>query len=255
MKLAIIGDLHLGLVYKGENWTPRIIECLTRILHDLKENPVDQVIFLGDIFNTATPTIDALYEAITLFGEFAELCVDIKVLAGNHDVKTKKTQLHHAFELLEATQIDLTGKYNFHVEYIYGEPVIQDGEGMTDFAFFPYMTQRDVDIYNYEYKTEYTDAQDVLDNFYINEMDKHNKNFIVFSHLNAHGGKNGSEIDMPCGKELTLPKNIVDSSYVKKIFNGHLHTKQTIGKVICPGSIENLRFGEGIDRCYYRVEI
>jgi len=119
--------------------------------------------------------------------------------------------------------------------------------------FLSHLTSRDLEIYNKENDKDYETVQEWIDD-YANSLSSEAK-YIAFSHLGFNGAKNGSEVDMPYGRELHIPMNIIEHDSVELIMNGHFHTPQECGKIICPGTIENLRFGEGTERHYYRLEI
>jgi len=79
------------------------------------------------------------------------------------------------------------------------------------------------------------------------------KSIIVFSHLNFLGAKDGGGTELPVHNDLFIPQFLLKDKRVKKVFNGHVHSPQELGKLIVPGSLETLRYGEGIKRFFIRV--
>ena len=61
------------MLYRGDDWTKNIVNCLEQIYNDILTNPVDYIVWLGDFFDSASPDLDALYEFINIKNKFLQM--------------------------------------------------------------------------------------------------------------------------------------------------------------------------------------
>lgn len=95
MKIAIVGDLHLGVTSRKSSVNTAVIrgqhEYIDTMIQEWKDNGVTHVVFLGDIFdNERFIATDVLDYALRLFRDkLAEF--KVFVIAGNHDMRFTNT--------------------------------------------------------------------------------------------------------------------------------------------------------------------
>ncbi|MDF2946308.1 MAG: repair exonuclease family protein YhaO [Bacillales bacterium] len=95
-KLSFIhaADLHLGGTFKGLSYLPNHLlkvvndspyKALENIVNIAILNKVDFVLFVGDTFDTPTPTPKSQYEFIKQLNRLAEENISVYISKGNHD--------------------------------------------------------------------------------------------------------------------------------------------------------------------------
>ena len=88
MKVIAIPDLHIGKTFNVTYGDPAIWEArsLKLVKNILKREQPDKVVFLGDIFNTSSPSFHHIFKFMFEVKDY-----DVSVISGNHDIpKTKK---------------------------------------------------------------------------------------------------------------------------------------------------------------------
>ena len=88
MKRIIIPDIHLDRKFNVTFGDPTIWEkkSLELIKHIIDESNPDQILFLGDVFNTSHPSFHSIFEFLEVVKGH-----DVTVISGNHDIpKTQK---------------------------------------------------------------------------------------------------------------------------------------------------------------------
>jgi len=247
MKVIIIGDLHFGLIYKGISFNERIIECLRQIYVEIKEVRPDLVVLLGDLFHNSGYSIDAITYVIRLLKRYESLGCRIEVVQGNHDKKKFRNDECDLFDLLEEFKFK-------HIEFRRSSISFRaDKDSKSAFLFIPYLDKTDL-------PEEYSNVQQYLNEESKEVLKKLKEKWpkfrvYVFSHLSVEGARTGSEIEFISTTDISVPKCLIESKRVKQIFNGHIHLRQEVGKVIMPGSIESFRFGEGREKFFLEVEL
>ncbi|MDF2607617.1 MAG: repair exonuclease family protein YhaO [Bacillales bacterium] len=92
-------DLHLGGTFKGLSYLPNHLlkvvndspyKALENIVNIAISNKVDFVLFVGDTFDTATPSPKMQYELIKQLNRLAEENINVYISKGNHDGNTGK---------------------------------------------------------------------------------------------------------------------------------------------------------------------
>jgi len=247
MKAITIGCSHFGLVYKGINFNDRIHKCFEQIFDYAQKVKPDIIIFLGDIFHNMGYSMDAMVLVIQWLHNFDSLGCRIEVVQGNHDKKKFSNDEKDVFDLLEVLKFDnimiRRGRLSFYA--VKKEKLA--------FIFIPYLDKSDL-------PEEYSNVQKYIDDMAELVLEKLKSKWqgykaYVFSHLSVEGAKTGSEIEFISSSDISVPKCLIKSQAVKKIFNGHIHLKQEVGKVVMPGSIESFRFGEGSERFFLDIEL
>lgn len=243
MKGIVIGDIHLGVIYKGIDFNERIWKCLDRIFYEILTTKIKFVVLLGDILHNIQYSTDTLILIITFLNNLETLGIPVFVIAGNHDRKKLVQDTKELFDLLKVLRFD-------NIKFIHNELQIREWKKDIAFLFIPHLIKSDIP------EQSESSVQEYLDNQVKHILRISNKHSIyVFSHLAMGGAKVGSENEMLAGKDLEIPKLLLKKRQIKKIFNGHLHLSQEIGKVMMPGSVESFRFGETDRRFYLEVEV
>jgi len=236
----ILGDLHFGLNYKGLDYNIKIFRKVNKIiLETTKGRKVDFIVFLGDIFHYTGLSIDNMMYFLEVI---KYICYDVEcstyVIEGNHDRKTTGKGKKLIFDFYEKI-----GYENIH--FIRRIEIVKFKKQKTIFLFIPNGIDETNNISTQEELER--ESKKILNN---------NKGWkiIVFSHLNVKGAKVMEDVTIE-KYEMSVPSVLIKSKKVKKIFNGHLHIPQVIGKIEMPGSIETLRFGEGSERFFIEISI
>lgn len=94
MKIAIVGDVHLGKAQKGlAEREEDIYDLFSRICNHLIEKKVDVVCFLGDLFDSSHPPVKSISIALEVFENFVNRNIRVILIAGNHDIPSIKTRM------------------------------------------------------------------------------------------------------------------------------------------------------------------
>lgn len=94
MKIAIIGDVHLGKAQKGlPEREDDIYDLFLRISERVIDEKVGIVCFLGDLFDSSHPPVKAITIALKVFENFARNRIKAIAIAGNHDIPSIKTRM------------------------------------------------------------------------------------------------------------------------------------------------------------------
>lgn len=229
-KIAIIGDIHFGLTYRGMEWDNRIEKNLEFIINKLSETKdLLKIFILGDLFHNGEMNVDIFMKVIGSLGYIDSLGVEVNIIRGNHDYKTRGSGNKDFFDVMKLIRFK-------NVRFI-NEPVLEI-ENNIGYVLFPYPCgEEEANIIMKQIKGE--------------KLDK----CFVFTHHNLYEAAKGTEENMICGKDNFVPQVFLNDKRITKIFNGHYHTPQVIGKVEMPGSIETLQMGEGNRREFLLVEI
>lgn len=85
MKLAIFGDLHIGIRRDSTDWHNVAYEWADDMIKNLREHDVKDIVFLGDFFHNrsmiSVNTLDAAGKFIRKFKDF-----NLHMILGNHDL-------------------------------------------------------------------------------------------------------------------------------------------------------------------------
>ena len=243
----VIGDLHDGLEYKGISFSERIEKCVDQVVEEceIQKGKMAFITLLGDIIHLAGMNPDLMISIINTLRKLDVFGCPIFVLQGNHDIKTRSTGKNTLFDVMKQVEFNNVHFLDFPTLFNLAE---KDGCNY-DLVFVPY------GLY---------DLEDSLAKVHkvIKELDENREGkpqIIAFTHHDLpqeHSSyKHGSEVDMKYGRVIIIPESLLISDRVVKIINGHIHTPNTIGKIEMPGSLEVLRFGEGKERYFLKVDL
>lgn len=85
MRLAVFSDLHLGIKQNDESWQLYAMNWCEWFINKLKENNIEDVVFLGDFFHSRnTISVDTLYTTALILDKLKQF--KIHMIYGNHDL-------------------------------------------------------------------------------------------------------------------------------------------------------------------------
>lgn len=233
MRVAVIGDTHLGRSLYGYDLTPSIRATMYSFFRFCQAHRVDVAVHLGDLFDGPRPHLALEKLAIQWCNEFERAGIQLHLLAGNHDV-VSKGGIFSALAPLKAIDYkhvhvhDTMSTYRRH----------QDAELL--FAPFPS-------------PAAYDGHADWLVQLSI--LRAHCKrNVIIFSHLNVEGAKLGEQDWVYRGGDYSLPYGWPMEDDVALVVSGHIHKQQWgRGRHLLLGAAQRLRFCERYDPCSFAL--
>lgn len=211
---AIIPDIHLGATYDGCDRTEDIKKILIEIQKVIKNSPVQDVIFLGDIFDSPHVSYSIVSWFITYLKGF-DPKIKIVILKGNHDGEIN-TRRGSPLQDVEASGLAI----------VFWEPT----------------------VYGNSFYIPYT-SQDKLDEFCktLPEGIKY-----AFTHLDIPGTIPGIEKQIGRGLSYSIPRKVLDYPGIR-VFAGHVHKPQTIAHVDVIGSLIISDISERHDRKHWII--
>jgi hypothetical protein len=218
MKIAVIGDTHLGRKLKSFNLTPYIFDVMNDFFYFCIKNNVDMAIHMGDVFDTPRPDVDLVSKLILWVNAFEENKTPLFLLTGNHDV-VSGCRSYSALEPLK----------NFRYQHVtvVDSPMVEE-----ECLFLPFPS-----FSLYENSREWE--------LEVSEIIKNRSFKYVFSHLNIDGIPLGEQDWVYRGGSYNLPlRELKDKDLHIRLVNGHIHKKQWFSNVDIVGSAQRLRFSE-----------
>jgi DNA repair exonuclease SbcCD nuclease subunit len=103
LKLALISDTHFGVKKSDKTFLENQLKFFYReFIPYLKENDIDTVAILGDLFDTRNSLNTYMKtEVFTLFETFAKENIKIYIFMGNHDIYFRNTNQIHSLTFLK----------------------------------------------------------------------------------------------------------------------------------------------------------
>ena len=193
MRIWFLSDLHFGCRADNEIWLKDYSDYFYNVFIPLFKKEYregDIVCSLGDIFdNRSTVGINTINIVIDIFERIAEICPDIRLIVGNHDIYNKSSN--------DVTTLNIL-KYIKGVK-IYYKPEVEVIGGKT-VLFHPWMEDKE--------------KQSKL-------LSKFNGDYI-FGHLDVYGVDNNAK------GVRSKSENAVNISEFKKaeVYAGHIHLRQ-----------------------------
>jgi DNA repair exonuclease SbcCD nuclease subunit len=220
MKILLVGDQHhrLELPYAAafEDGRRGEWENVVATIHSASHR-ADLVILMGDNLNARHNHSSVLADFVNFLQGFGKK--EVRILTGNHERYGLSTALDF---------LDLTMKENWCVHTTPCGPVNFNG---TTISFIPYMTPAMVEGAE--------GNEDAVEKF----METLVPADIAVMHQGITGAKvHGTMVDL--FNEMVFPQTTLEKKF-KKIFSGHIHQAQTVGKKIqMTGSIFSMEVGE-----------
>ncbi len=132
MRFFHLADLHLGKMVNGFSLLPDQEHILQEVLHLAEEHRPAAVLLAGDIYDRATPPV----EAVRLYDDFltklATLGITVLVIAGNHD---SPERLGFAGQLLGRQSIHSYGPFEGKAHTV----TLEEGDTVADFHLLPFL--------------------------------------------------------------------------------------------------------------------
>ena len=228
MRGVFCGDWHYGLSVEDLDRTPDVHKAVEFIIDEAIRVEADFVSVGGDLTDNNTPLPDHIALLIQVFNRLEEAEIPTFVLRGNHEAISAPGRLW------ALTPLERVGYENVH---FITEPKLINYEDVT-FLFLPHATRSQAIEHGFKTAQEFIDAKaEEL-------LKKVSKTCTVISHYNVNGARAGTEAMMLRQTDLQLPAIVMRSPKVEQIVNSHIHTAQTKGKIIMPGSRVCTDFGD-----------
>ena len=212
MRVAVIGDLHLGKTLYGFDLTPHVRQAMHEFFELCRTLKVGAAVCLGDVYDKPAPSVSLQKLVIQWANEFERACIDLHLLAGNHDVTS------NAFAPTALESIRVAAPFQ-HVHVIDRPTVVRDVGTMLPFPS-PGI---------YESHEHYVAA--------VNRLHHHEP--FAFAHLNVSGAKLGEQEFVYRGADHALPEGPW-----RAVLNGHIHKPQRLGAIWIVGAAERTSFSE-----------
>ena len=235
MKLAIIGDVHLGKAQKGlSEREDDIYDLFLRISERLINEKVGIVCFLGDLFDSSHPPVKAISVALNVFENFAKNNIKVILIAGNHDIPSIKTRM---------CPVEITKTNECIIEISTKNPVFKFNEHNLNVYICG------VEYHPPEKRQSLIKAlENISSSLLLNSGSEKNLNILLLHQ--------GLKEFSPAEEEISLTEipNVFDY-----IFVGHLHLRmeKSHGRtnVILPGSIEIGSVGEVVKQMHNEASV
>lgn len=230
MKFLVRGDLHLDLVSDG---VPRLEEqerVVERTIEAIRMLEPDVFVDLGDLFDRPKPSPSAYAVALSYLRRVRRDCRAF-VLAGNHDKPSRGI-----VSALEPV-LNLDGFADVVVA-----PRVVDVDGIL-LIFLPFVTDWEAR------HVEVESAQTLLDYFVEISLKslKDGERAVAFTHLEVPGSKLADDERVQRDVGTSIPKELLEDDRVLRIYAGHVHKYQRVGKTTVVGSALHVDFGEAAD--------
>lgn len=238
MKIAIVGDVHLGKAQKGSAERENdIYDLFSRICNRMVDEKVNIVCFLGDLFDSSHPPVRAIFTALSEFENLAKNNIKVILIAGNHDLPSIKTRMCP----LELSKFNENMDNNI-IELSSQNPIFKFNENNTN-----------INICGVEYhppekrQSLIKTLENISSHILLNSSEK-NLNILLLHQ--------GVREFSPTEEEISLTEipNIFDY-----IFVGHLHLRRERlhgkAKVYMPGSIEIGSVSEVIEQMHSEANV
>ena len=212
MKIWFLADLHFGCRADNEIWLKDYSDYFYNVFIPLLKDKYEEgdiVCSLGDVFdNRNSIGINTINTVIDIFEKIAEICPDIRLIVGNHDIYNKSSN--------DITTLNIL-KYIKGVK-IYYEPEVEVIGGKT-ILFHPWIENKEI--------------QSKL-------LSKFNGDYI-FGHLDVFGVESNSK-----GIKVKS-SNAVNMSEFKaaEVYAGHIHLRQDYKNIHYVGNPYAKVRGEG----------
>ena len=212
MNIWFLADLHFGCRADNEIWLKDYSDYFYNVFIPLlksKYKDGDIVCCLGDVFdNRSSVGINTINTVIDIFEKIVEICPDIRIVVGNHDIYNKSSNDITSLNILKYIK-GIKIYYKPEVEVIYGKTVL----------FHPWIENKEI-------------QSKILSKF--------NGDY-VFGHLDVYGVESNSK------GIKTKSSNAVNMSEFKsaEVYAGHIHLRQNYKNIHYVGNPYVKVRGEG----------
>lgn len=232
MKIAVIGDLHLGHSLYGYDLTDYAKRAVYEFLNFCTVQKVQHAIILGDIFDKPKASIELEKFITQIANHFEARRINLYALIGNHDCIGRK-DVGSTVEAIRSINFDYVSIVDYPTAYRLPGYLIS-------LLLLPFASPK-----YFEDPAEYAKAAITV----FNTIPR-NHQIIVATHLNIKGAKMGKQEFLYRGDDYVIPEEIIKSRRVTRIIAGHIHTPQQLGKITVLGSADPQGFSEAGDRYF-----
>lgn len=222
IRIAVIGDLHLGRLLYGYDLTPHIRSTMYRFFDLCVSHKMHAAVVLGDVFDRPTPTEALRKIVVQWFNEFERAGINLYVLVGNHDAMSNP----ESPSALESLRV---------VDWNYIQIVSRPMRVAGRFLMVPFPSPGLYDTPD-EWLVELASEQEGL-----------RQASVAFTHLDVYGAVVGEQAFPYRGSDYQIPDVMLEDDFIDLIVGGHIHKPQKVGKVKLVGAAERLRFDERED--------
>lgn len=227
MRIAALGDTHLGRALLGYDMTPAILRTMYAFHEMCVKRRVDVAVHLGDVFDRPTPSEYHRKVFVQWCNLFERSGISLRVLVGNHDAMAKAGAAS-ALEAFKASQWR-------HVEML-DRPTTQG-----NLVYIPWPS---ASIYKDADWLEDVDSQ--------RTGLRRGADAIVFAHLMPRGAVLGDQDWVYRGTEHTIPETLLADHRINLLIAGHVHRPQQVSKKMwTSGAAIRLRFDEARQQRYF----
>lgn len=232
MKIAFIGDLHVGRIIRGHDRTPDILAAWRDGLRLARQAGATVLVQTGDVFDTSFPSPEETSLVIGMFRDAANYFDGVYTMPGNHDIRHGADRAD-ALAPLRAADLPLVWC-----------PTAPAAYGLCDEAallMLPYESKsRRAWSTPEEYDAEIVSALKGNDR----------RRLVVVGHLDIEGALLSSEIPTRGGGQ-SWPVGRGWKHRVVHAVDGHLHRPQTVDwgswTIHCVGTPVPMDFGEATE--------
>ena len=223
MRIAHLGDLHLGRRIGDYSITGLQRQIMLQIADKVEKKEIDTVIIAGDIYDSAVPDAEAVSVLSEFLTKLRNANKDVFMIAGNHD---RGDYIEYGSALFKDMDIHVEGTWKGKLECV----DLLDRFGPLHMYCLPYISPAAVNqfIEKEEDKVhDYTSAVQYAIN--TADIDWNERNVLV-AHQFVEGAKvtvNGSEDFLSFGQEEVDPSVFDGFEYVAL---GHIHSAQSVYK-------------------------
>ena len=218
MKMIHLSDLHIGRSLKECSLLEDQIDILKKIYDIIVKEKPDVVMIVGDIYDKAVPSTEAIQVVDDFLVKLTVLNLTIFIISGNHD---SAERLSFGSRLMEKSKVYISPVYNGKISPI----TCEDDWGKVNFYLLPFIKPVHVRRFfpEEDIKT-YTDAVRVaIKNM---KMDTSQRNVLLTHQYITGANRSDSEERSVGGLDNVDASVFNDIDYVAL---GHIHRPQDIG--------------------------
>lgn len=215
MKFLHIADLHLGKQLNDVSMIEDQRHVLNQMLHAAHEHAVDAVLISGDVYQKASPPL----EAMALFDDFITrlrmMGKEVFVISGNHD---SAQRISHFAGLLEHAGVHVSDTFDGHLQSFRR----QDVHGVINIHLLPFVKPGMVRrcLPGVKISTYQDAVAAVLDQSHLNPGERH----VLLCHQFITGSETCDSEEMAVGGLDNIDASVFDAfDYVAL---GHIHKAQ-----------------------------
>ncbi len=267
MKLIHFADLHLGVDNYGSQdpatgvstRTLDILRALDTIVDRAIDEPVDAVLFAGDMFKNRDPNPTLQRELAKRVSRLVQAGIPLVVLVGNHDLPGALGRATAA-EIYEA--LDVPG---VHIVRNLAALRVETASGPLDVVGVPWITRSTMLAQENMRAYSDVDLDDEIRSGISNRVRQlagelaGDAPAVLLAHVSLQGADFGLERSLMLGRDVSIGSDDLEASAFDYVALGHIHKHQALGirpPVVYAGSPERIDFGEeGEPKGYVLVEI